>query len=1097
MSVLPNDRYEKITAVAGQTVFNYDWDVPSAYPGQVKVIWYVLATQTKTLLTYGVDYTVDVANKRVTLTNATAAGDTIVLYSGTPEARETDFTGSTVNVAAANEAIDNLTWQTQQLARDVKRCVRVDMVEGIMAGELPSVDARRNKYASWDNDGNLTYDDPVTGILNDYMRKDANLSDVNDVATSRANLGLGDSATRNVGTTAGTVCAGDDTRFLTQAQKDALTNGGNADAMHIHNGYVATAEKGAPNGVATLDANSKLPVAQLPSNAVVSTTTSSDSEIALFNGVSGTQIKRSNKLLPAGDIVGTTDAQTLTNKTIDADNNTVTNLEVDNLKAGVLSTDLSGATSDTEIPSSKATKDYADTKCATVHNLGAGVQIAHEGLNGGTAEIRSLIAKDGIQLVQNENDIYLYGVPSETTFPIFDKQGNGANWYKQTIGNHIEYRSFTGSNGVTVAQNGDEIDSSLTNITAQGDMIVGDAGGEASTLAKGADNQVLRMDGDDPQWETLGTMADQNSDTVNITGGTISGLTAPLAIADGGTGLNALGSVSQSMLVNKTANALAWHEVDCLDIANLKDGLADNTNLNDITNPGTYWMQNGDTAVNKPADMTSNSIRITVKQINTNNIIQTVETAISNQHFVRTFQIDSATWSAWVKNYVSPTTTQGDIIVRGAASDERLGIGTAGQVLKVNGTGDGLVWANDAGTALTTRGDLLTRDAADEVRLPLGTAGQGLVVNAAGTDPVWGVVDTLDGNITGQVASGDDLNDYTTFGVYMITNVNTITNAPAGMSYGGKLTVSNGNGGTVLQKIEGNYGNEQWARCGYSGSWYAWKRMTSPLTTQGDLYVRGATHDERLAIGTSNNKGLLVNAAGTAPEWAPVLGLHYNNAINIPSGADLNTYTTPGLYNIISHAIGASLLNGPTQPKSDCAMLGWFIVSKMSSTLVLQQYILYQAGLEYRRYISIGGSTGAWFQVLNNGMLATTRPTATSSAGLDKPSLVIKNYHNHAPGGEAADYWYYKYSDGFIMQGGMQSWASATMAHVTKTINLPCPYTSNLCGAMGTLNTLGFDTTYNATMYLKSISITQIAFALYGGGSSYPTTGFYWLSWGY
>lgn len=720
MSVLPNDRYEKITAVAGQTVFNYDWDVPSAYPGQVKVIWYVLATQTKTLLTYGVDYTVDVANKRVTLTNATAAGDTIVLYSGTPEARETDFTGSTVNVAAANEAIDNLTWQTQQLARDVKRCVRVDMVEGIMAGELPSVDARRNKYASWDNDGNLTYDDPVTGILNDYMRKDANLSDVNDVATSRANLGLGDSATRNVGTTAGTVCAGDDARFLTQAQKDALTNGGNADAMHVHSGYVATAEKGAPNGVATLDANSKLPVAQLPSNVVVSTTTSSDSEIALFNGVSGTQIKRSNKLLPAGDIVGTTDAQTLTNKTIDADNNTVSNLEVDNLKAGVLSTDLSGATSDTEIPSSKATKDYADTKCATVHNLGAGVQIAHEGLNGGTAEIRSLIAKDGIQLVQNENDIYLYGVPSETTFPIFDKQGNGADWYKQTLANHVEYRSFTGSNGITITQNADEIDTSLTNITAQGDMIVGDAGGAASTLAKGTDDQVLRMDGDDPQWETLGTMADQNSDTVNITGGamagvaisngtvtgatitggTVSGLTAPIAIADGGTGQ-----------ITKTAAF---------------DGLSP------LTTQGDILTHDGTNNVRLARGTAGKYLRVNA----------------------------GGTDVEWGDGYVTPTTTQGDLIVRGAAADERLGIGTAGQVLKVNGTGDGLVWANDAGTALTTRGDLLTRDATDEVRLPIGTPGQVLQVNVGGTDPEWATLgsmstqDSTNVNITGGTISG-------------------------------------------------------------------------------------------------------------------------------------------------------------------------------------------------------------------------------------------------------------------------------------------------------------------------------------------------------
>tara|TARA_R100000278_G_scaffold28945_1_gene26353 strand:- start:873 stop:1730 length:858 start_codon:yes stop_codon:yes gene_type:complete len=39
---------------------------------------------------------------------------------------------------------------------------------------------------------------------------------------------------------------------------------------------------------------------------------------------------------------------------------------------------------------------------------------------------------------------------------------------------------------------------------------------------------------------------------------------------------------------------------------------------------------------------------------------------------------------------VSPTTTQGDIIVRGASADQRLAIGSAGQALKVNSSANGL-----------------------------------------------------------------------------------------------------------------------------------------------------------------------------------------------------------------------------------------------------------------------------------------------------------------------------------------------------------------------------------------------------------------------
>ncbi|EJI4888686.1 hypothetical protein NE876_004879 [Salmonella enterica] len=53
-----------------------------------------------------------------------------------------------------------------------------------------------------------------------YLQKDQNLSDVPDKALARQSLQLGDSATRNVGTTPGTVAAGDDSRITGSMQKD-------------------------------------------------------------------------------------------------------------------------------------------------------------------------------------------------------------------------------------------------------------------------------------------------------------------------------------------------------------------------------------------------------------------------------------------------------------------------------------------------------------------------------------------------------------------------------------------------------------------------------------------------------------------------------------------------------------------------------------------------------------------------------------------------------------------------------------------------------------------------------------------------------------
>lgn len=138
-------------------------------------------------------------------------------------------------------------------------------------------------------------------------------------------------------------------------------------------------------------------------NAVSGPDSAADNRIARFDGTTGELIQSST--------VSLSDLGVVSGMSIDADNNPITNIEVADLKSGVLDTDLSSvAATDTTLPSAKATKAAIDTEASARSAADTTLQtnINTEASTRGTAdttlqgniddeETRALAAESGLQ----------------------------------------------------------------------------------------------------------------------------------------------------------------------------------------------------------------------------------------------------------------------------------------------------------------------------------------------------------------------------------------------------------------------------------------------------------------------------------------------------------------------------------------------------------------------------------------------------------------------------------------------------------------------------------------------------------------------------